>query len=167
MKPQNLMIQFVVLLVMAITSRDANAATIWSTGGATCTPVSYTGYNVSAGAVTAGAGTTVTLYCAVGKSETTAGAYNKIEIIHKGTTSGTTVNIQADLIRLDRSTGTETVLATVTGGSSATVISSSAYYLTTNAFDWNTYFYYVKVRLTSGVVAGQLQTLYGVSLLWI
>jgi len=62
----------------------AEAATAWSANGASCVPVvGATGVQVAAGAVTAGAGVTVTLYCAITRTDL-VGAFRSIEITYKG-----------------------------------------------------------------------------------
>jgi hypothetical protein len=54
-------------------------ADAWSTNAAACVPVSQSGLFVTAGAVTAQPGSTVTLYCGIPPAAL-AGAFNTIEI---------------------------------------------------------------------------------------
>ena len=68
---------------MGFHSPMALAATAWSTNAAACVPVSAAGVSIAAGAVTAKAGTTVTLYCAVTQGALTGG-FDSIEITYKG-----------------------------------------------------------------------------------
>ena len=64
------------------TARAADT-TAWSTNAAACVPVSGSSLFVTAGAVTAGAGVTATLYCGITRSALSAG-FNQIEITYKG-----------------------------------------------------------------------------------
>ena len=52
---------------MGYSSMAQADVTVWSTNAAACVPVSASGLVVTAGAVTAGSGNTLTLYCGVTK----------------------------------------------------------------------------------------------------
>lgn len=80
---QSMRLMGVVLIAatwMGIHSSTARAdVTTWSTNAAACVPVSSSGLYITAGAVTAGAGVTFTLYCGITKSAL-AGGFDSIEI---------------------------------------------------------------------------------------
>jgi hypothetical protein len=70
---------------MGVPSSTARADTnVWSTNAASCVPESTSGLSVAAGAVTAAAGATVTLYCGITNADLGAGGFNVIEIVYKG-----------------------------------------------------------------------------------
>ena len=69
MQSMRLMGALIAATWMGFHSSTARAdVTTWSTNAAACVPVSASGVFVTAGAVTAGAGVTVTLYCGLTKS---------------------------------------------------------------------------------------------------
>jgi hypothetical protein len=97
----------VVTTCMGVHPSKAEAATAWSTNGADCVPVGTFGVHVAAGAVTAGGGATVTLYCAITR-DALVGAFRNIEITYRGV-AGTTVFTSSQLIQKSKATGAETV----------------------------------------------------------
>jgi hypothetical protein len=156
----------------------ADGATAWSTNAAACVPVSASGYSVTAGAVTAGAGVTVTLYCGITRAALTGGFAN-IQITHKGgagvvtggvgTTGARAVIparglVTAELIEMSKATGDENVRCGVQPKGSTTIKTESNLCSNSSQIDFNNNFYYVRIVLRSGIVAGQLETVYGSAL---
>jgi hypothetical protein len=160
--------------------------TVWSTNAAACVPLSASGVFVTAGAVTAGAGVTVTLYCGITRSALSAG-FNRIEITYKGgvfvsppvqglsaeSSSGDVTPMAAvilggaaatsELIRVSKETGAETVNCAVQAKGSSAI--TTDYSLCRNSeVDFNQNFYYLRIVLRSGITTGQQETVYGSSL---
>ena len=142
-------------------SSNAEAATAWSANGAGCVPVGTSGVHVAAGAVTAGGGVTVTLYCKITR-DALVGAFRRIEITYKG---GVARNVftTSELIQMSKATGAETVRCGVRSTGSA-IITTQSNLCSNSNLDFNNNFYYVRIVLKSGIVVGQLQTIYGSSL---
>ena len=151
----------------------------WSTNAAACVPVSASGLSVTAGAVTAGGGVTATLYCGITKSAL-PGGFDTIEIIYKGG-AGLVGNapvsakkgvvaiprgagfVTSELIEMLKATGAETVKCGIKSKGSSTIVPQS--YLCENSeMDFEKKFYYLRIVLNSGLLAGQLVTIYGSSL---
>ena len=140
---------------------NAAALTTWSTNGAGCVPVGKFGVHVAGGAVTAGAGATVTLYCNIAPP---ALAVHDIEITYKGgAAQAQHVFTTSELIELSKTTGKETLKCGVQSKGSA-IIKSESNTCNNGEMDFNHNFYYVRIVLTSGIAIGKLQTIYGTSL---
>jgi hypothetical protein len=163
---------------MGFHSPVALAATAWSTNAASCVPVSAAGVSITAGAVTAKAGTTVTLYCDVTQGALT-GAFDSIEITYKGGVSvvsggGSTTRaaagpqfgafVTSELIEMSKASGTETVRCGIKPPGSTGIVTKSNVCENSN-LDFNNNFYYVRIVLRSGIIAGQQETVYGSSLI--
>jgi hypothetical protein len=155
----------------------------WSTNAAACVPVSASGLSVTAGAVTAGAGATVTLYCGIDKSP---GGFDTIEITYKGgaglgnasvggsnapvnvkrkgiAAAGSAGSVTSELIAMAKATGVETVRCGIQPSGSSGI--ASARNLCNNSeLDFQNNFYYLRIVLKSGILAGQVETVYGSSL---
>jgi hypothetical protein len=147
---------------MALHIPRAEAAAAWAVNGGSRVPVGTVGVNVAAGAVTAGAGATVTLYCAVNSQ---VPGFQAIEMTYKGP-SGSKMFTTAALIGMSKATGVETdpPLCTIRVKSSNTI--ATEYGLcNSSALDFVHNYYYIRIVLKSGIVAGQLQTVYGISLI--
>ncbi len=174
----------VVLVIAAWMGFQASAAqaagaTAWSTNAAACVPVSASGYSVTAGAVTAGGGVTVTLYCGITRAALTGGFAN-IELTYKGggrvvvgggtSTTGARAALPAgglltsELIEMSKATGDENVRCGIKAKGSATIKTESNLCSNSSNIDFNKNFYYVRIVLRSGIIAGQLGTIYGSSL---
>ena len=162
-------------------------ATVWSTNTAACVPVSPSGLHVTAGAVTAGAGSTVTLYCAITRAP---GNFRYIEITYRGggsvlpppldpqaaTAQASTSDINrmagliltkgfasSELIEMSKATGSETLKCGVQSkGSSA--IATDKQICNNSNLDFDQNLYYLRIVLKSGIAAGQDVTVYGSSL---
>ena len=148
---------------MGLEPSRAEAATAWSANGASCVPVvAATGVQVAAGAVTAGAGMTVTLYCAITRTDL-VGAFRSIEITYKGRVAAN-VATTSELIEMSKATGVETVRCGVRSKGSVGITSQHNLCENSSNLDFNNDFYYVRIVLKSGIIAGQLQTIYGTSL---
>ena len=158
-------------------------ATAWSTNAAACVPVSTSGLSVTAGAVTAGAGVTATLYCGITRSALSAG-FNHIELTYKGgglpplepqSAMAQTADVNriadlflrgfatAELIELSKATGAETVKCGVRSKSSS-VIATEKQICNNSSVDFNQNFYYLRIVIRSGFIGGQDVTIYGGSL---
>jgi hypothetical protein len=181
---QSMRLMGVVLIAAMWMGFHASAAradvTTWSTNAAACVPVSASGLYVTAGAVTAGAGVTVTLYCGITKSAL-AGAFDSIEITYKGGVSGgvltggvntTAVRVSiltggvvtSELIEMPKATGAETVKCGIQPkGSSA--IETDRNLCENSNVDFDKNFYYLRMVLKSGIITGQQETIYGSSLI--
>ncbi|WP_291691944.1 hypothetical protein [Bradyrhizobium sp.] len=161
-------------------------ATAWSTNAASCVPVSETGLTITAGAVTAGAGTTVTLYCGITRAALTGG-FDSIEITYKGgigivvgnagaadaaggaeERTGAIIPIGSSLtsefIEMSKATGNETVKCGIQAKNSSTV-TTERNLCENSVVDFNTNLYYLRIVLRSGIVAGQQRTVFGSSLI--
>lgn len=152
--------------------------TVWSTNAAACVPVSAAGLVVTAGAVTAGSGNTVTLYCGVTKHP---GGFAYIEITYKGggplVITGEALSTQqaqlvnplfsgvatSQLIEMSRQTGVETVKCGVQSKGSVQIATERNICNNSN-LDFEKNFYYLRINLRSGLLAGQDFTVYGSSL---
>lgn len=152
----------VVAILIGFHSSKAAAATAWSANGASCVPVGTFGVHVAAGAVTAGAGVTVTLYCAITK-DALGGAFREIEITYKGRAAAK-VFTTSEFIEMSKATGVETVRCGIQSKGSAVITTQTNLCNNSTNLDFNNDFYYVRVVLKSGNFVGQLQTIYGVSL---
>jgi hypothetical protein len=154
--------------------------TVWSINAAACVPVSASGLIVTAGAVTAGAGNTVTLYCGITQSAL-AGAFVSIEITYKGGGFGGIITgglnttaarvspltggvATSELIEMSKQTGAETVKCGVQSKGSLQ-IATERNLCNNSELDFEKNFYYVRIILKSGLITGQDQTVYGTSLI--
>ena len=168
--------------------------TVWSTNAAACVPVSAFGLHVTAGAVTAGAGVTVTLYCGITKSAL-SGGFNRIEITYKGggfvlppigraqSSTGQTstaqdstadVNTMAAVVLTGGVVTAEVIEMSKATGSEAvkcgiqskgsSVIATEAQVCNNSNVNFDQNFYYVRVVLKSGIATLQQETIYGISL---
>jgi len=142
-------------------SSKAEAATAWSAIAAGCVPVGTFGVNVAAGAVIAGGGTTVTLYCSILRNALT-GSFNHIEITYKGR-GAPDVSTTSELIQMSKATGVETVMCGIRGMGSDSITTQSNI-CENSGLDFDNNFVYVRIVLKSGIAILQLQTIYGVSL---
>jgi hypothetical protein len=166
---------------MGICSSTAQAEhlTVWSTNAAACVPVSTFGLTVTDGAVTAGAGVTVTLYCGITRAALTGG-FDSIEITYKGGAAIIVVggakskpvipepgSVTSALIEMSKATGnenSEAKCAIQPNGSS--VVTSESGLCNNSILDFNNNFYYVRIVLKSGLIAAaQTMTVFGVSLI--
>lgn len=153
-------------------------ATSWSTNAAACVPINASGLIVTGGAVTEGAGTTATLYCGITRSAL-AGAFDSIEITYKGGESviigGANAApavvlpqlkglVASELIEISKATGEETVKCGIQPPGSSAITTKSMLCNNSNV-DFNNNFYYLRIVLQSGILAGQLETVYGSSLI--
>jgi hypothetical protein len=169
----------VVAAWMGLDPSAARAATAWSTNAAACVPLSTSGLSVSAGAVTAGSGITVTLYCGITRGAL-PGAFGRIELTYKGGAGviaqpsnkalkvkkaaiQTKGRITSELVEMSKATGAETVKCAIQAKGSA-AIKTEENLCNNSELDFNNNFYYVRISLTSGVLAGHLMTVYGSSL---
>jgi hypothetical protein len=150
----------VVATWMSFHSFKAEAATGWSANGASCVPVETVGVHIAGGAVTAGAGVTITLYCQI--ANVLAGAVREIEITYKGGVARK-VFTTSELVEMSKATGVETIKCAVQSTHSATITTKSSL-CNDGHLDFNNNFYYVRIVLKSGSTIGKLQTLYGSSL---
>jgi predicted hotdog family 3-hydroxylacyl-ACP dehydratase len=157
-----LVLVLVAAACLGLFSAKIDAATAWSANVAGCVPVGTAGIHITAGAVTAGAGTTVTLHCAITRAALVAG-FKQIEITYKGKVAAN-VFTTAELIEMLKATGAEKVRCGVKGDSSVTIKSKSNICENSTNIDFNNNFYYVRIVLKSGNIVGQLQTIYGTSL---
>jgi hypothetical protein len=166
---------------MGFHSSTARAdVTTWSTNAAACVPVSASGVFVTAGAVTAGAGDTVTLYCGITKSSL-PGAFDTIEITYKGGGLGGVITggvdttaarlsiltggvVTSELIEMPKATGAETVKCGIQSKGSPAIATERNLCENSNV-DFDKNFYYVRIVLKSGIIAGQQETVYGSSLI--
>jgi hypothetical protein len=169
-------------------------ATAWSTDAAACVPVSTSGLTITAGAVTAGAGATVTLYCGITRAALTGG-FDSIEITYKGSPGIVLGNANAGNATVgEASTATagsaeERTAAIIPAGSSLTseliemskatgnetvkcgiqaknapTVTSELNLCENSVVDFNRNFYYVRIVLRSGIIALQQRTVFGSSL---
>jgi hypothetical protein len=156
-------------------------ATAWSTNAASCVPVSETGRTVSAGAVTASAGNTITLHCGITR-EALTGGFDSIEITYEGGVGVIVVGaakaaedrtgaigpvgslLTSELIEMPKATGQETVKCGIQAKSSLGV-ATEVNLCENSVVDFNKNFYYVRIVLRSGIIAGQQRTVYGSSLI--
>jgi hypothetical protein len=140
----------------------SNILTAWSTNGASCVADKAPGVSVAAGAVTAGGGITITLYCSITHAPT--GAFDSIEITYKGAANKfQRVATSAELIEMSKATGAETLKCGFQGRGSSTIITQGGL-CSSSELNFNSNIYYVRIVLKSGIAVGQLQTVYGTSL---
>jgi hypothetical protein len=146
------------------TGSASSPFTIWSANGASFLPDSKSVvnnfYSTGVGTVAGGAQVTVTLYAPVTMLPPNTG-FSALLVVNSGRTAPN-VNTKAQLVKMSRATGAETTIAAVTCSSSASVHTSVTSFSAT--FDPDTFFYYVRVTLRSGIAVPQLQVLYGVAL---
>jgi len=165
---------------MGFYSSTARAdVTTWSTNAAACVPVGSSGLYVTAGAVSAGAGVTVTLYCGITKSAL-AGAFDSIEITYKGGDGGVIIGgvnttavrvsiltgglVTSELIEMPKATGAETVKCGIQPKGSSTIVTERNLCENSNV-DFDKNLYYLRMVLKSGIITGQQETIYGSSLI--
>jgi hypothetical protein len=172
---------------MGFQSSTAQAdATAWSTNAASCVPSGTSGLFVTAGAVTAGAGATVTLYCGITRSALSVG-FNQIEITYKGSgilppvsnataqTPTSDLNTMAaailargvvtsELIEMSKATGQETVKCGIQSKGSSAAIVTEKQICENSEVDFNNHFYYLRIVVKSGLTTLQQETIYGSSL---
>jgi hypothetical protein len=139
--------------------------TIWSANGASFVPdsksVANNSYSTGVGSVAGGAQVTVTLYAPVTLLPPNTG-FSSILVINSGRTA-TNVNTRAELVKMSRSTGAESIIAAVTATSSSSVHTTPSPGFSA-PFEQDKFLYYVRVTLRSGIAVTQLQVLYGVAL---
>jgi hypothetical protein len=152
----------VVVTWIGVYSSNAEAATAWSANGAGCVPVVTSGVHVTAGAVTAGASVTVTLYCGITRAAL-VGGFRRIEITYKGRVAAR-VFTTSEFIQMSKATGVETVRCGVKSTGSDAIKTQSNLCENSTNLDFDNNFYYVRIVLKSGIIVGQLQTIYGSSL---
>jgi hypothetical protein len=175
---------FVAAMLTGFQSSTARAdATAWMTSAAACVPVNSPGLIVMGGAVSVGGGSTVTLYCNV---PVLAGAFDAIEITYRAggviqptplarsqSAAGDVNSIErvilvggvfSELIEISKTTGAETTKCGVYPQGSATVASQKNLCSSPNV-DFNKNFYYVRIVLKSGIIAGSQEAVYGTSLI--
>ena len=163
---RKLILGLVVVASLAAFSTSARASpfTIWSANGASFLPdsksVANNRYSTGLGTIAGGAQVTVTLYAPVTMLPPNTG-FTALLVVNSGRTAPN-VNTKAELVKMSRSTGAETIIATVTASSSTSVHTTSTSFSAT--FEPDNFFYYVRVTLKSGIVVSQLQVLYGVAL---
>jgi hypothetical protein len=156
-------------------------ATAWSTNAASCVPVNESGRNITAGSVTAGAGTTVTLYCGITRAALTGG-FDSIEITYEGGVGVVVIGaanateertgaigpagslLTSELIEMPKATGQETVKCGIQAKSSLGV-TTEVNLCENSVVDFNKNFYYLRIVLRSGIIAGQDRTVFGSSLI--
>ncbi len=166
----------------------ADDVTIWSTSATACAAVSPSGPSVTPGAVTAAAGVTVTLHCAITSNP---GQFNTIEITYMGggfvlpplsraeTSTGQSstgdVNTMAavilrggvatsEFVEISKATGAETGLKCGIQSKGSSTIATERNLCENSAVDFNRNFYYLRIVLKSGITTGGQMTVYGSSL---
>lgn len=154
----------------------AHAYSLWSTSAVGCVPVSASGLVVTAGAVTATVGNTVTLYC--GGPTSIGRPVTHIEISYKG--GGTPEPTEArdtqaaarldqffrgiataEFIEVSKETGAETSKCAVQSNGSFQIATDAGKCSETGSIpniDKN--FYYVRIMVKSGLFAGQDMSVY-------
>lgn len=163
--------------------------TVWSTSATACVPVNTSGLSVTPVAVTAAAGVTVTLNCAI---TTKPGDFNSIEITYMGggfvlpplaraqtSTSQSSTDdlntmaavilrgglVTSELVETSKATGVETVSKCgIQSKGSSTIATEVALCQGSSTIDFNKNFYSLRIILKSGLIAGSLMTVYGSSL---
>jgi hypothetical protein len=154
-------------------------ADAWSTNAAACVPVSQSGLFVTAGAVTAQPGSTVTLYCGIPPAAL-AGAFNTIEITYEGgagVVAGGGTNapqvpvlpnfagrVSAELIEMSKATGDEAPAKCGIVPKGSASIATARQICENSNVDFNNNFYYLRIIVKSGIIAFQQMTVYGSSL---
>ena len=167
----------------------ADDTTAWSTSATACVPVNTSGLSVTPVAVTAAAGVTVTLNCAI---TTRPGGFNSIEITYMGggfvlppllaraqssTSQSSTddVNTMAlvilrggvvtsELVETSKATGVETANKCVIQAKGSPTIATEVNGCSNSAMDFNKNFYSLRIVLKSGITTGSQMTVYGSSL---
>ena len=167
----------------------ADDTTAWSTSATACVPVNTSGLSVTPVAVTAAAGVTVTLNCAI---TTRPGGFNSIEITYMGggfvlppigraqssTSQSSTddVNTMAlvilrggvvtsELVETSKATGVETAnKCGIQAKGSSTIATEVALCQGSSTMDFNKNFYSLRIVLKSGITTGSQMTVYGSSL---
>jgi hypothetical protein len=155
--------------------------TAWSTNAAACVPVSQSGLLVTAGAVTAQAGSTVTLYCGITSVALAHQGFDSIEITYEGGTGvvaggGTNAPqvtvpprsgglVSAELIEMSKATGAEAPECGIEPKASATIATARMICENSSSVDFNNNFYYLRIIVKSGIAAFQQMTVYGSSLI--
>jgi hypothetical protein len=158
----------------------AEAGVTWSTNAAACVPVSESGLSVTAGAVTALGGSTVTLYCGITPAAL-ARASDSIEITYKGgagVVSGganappvtaplpqSTGSVSADLIEMPKLTGAEAPIKCGIKPQGSATIATARQFCEESEVDFSKNFYYLRIIVKSGTIAFQQMTVYGSSLI--
>ena len=156
--------------------------TLWSTSAVGCVPVSASGLIVTAGAVTATAGNTVTLYCGGPATESDI-RFNvsHIEITYKGggiaeptealdTQAAARLGqffrgiATAELIEVSKETGAETTKCAVQSNGSFQTATDAGKCSDLWVPNFPKNFYYVRIMVRSGLFAGQDMSVYGTSL---
>jgi hypothetical protein len=181
MQSMRLMGVLIAATCMGFHSSTARAdVTTWSTNAAACVPVSASGVFVTAGAVTAGGGVTVTLYCGITKSSL-PGSFDTIELTYKGGGFGGVITggvdttaarasiliggvVTSELIEMPKATGAETVKCGIQSKGSPAVATERNLCENSNV-DFEKNFYYLRIVLKSGIITGQQETVYGSSLI--
>jgi hypothetical protein len=163
--------------------------TVWSTSATACVPVNTSGLSVTPVAVTAAAGVTVTLNCAI---TTKPGDFNSIEITYMGggfvlpplaraqsstrQTSTEDVNaiaavilrggiVTSELVETSKATGAETISKCgIQSKGSSTITTEVNLCQGSSIIDFNKNFYSLRIVLKSGITTGSQMTVYGSSL---
>lgn len=163
---------FVTATLLAIVSfagsNTAHAAgTYWSAAAATCVPgdpaIQSDRYLVQAGKVqhTASSVDLVTLYCPVERN-TGADDPNRLYMTWNDSSSAPGANVKAQLIRMSKTTGALTTIATLDSNSSGTgLIYGSVGF--TEALNWGQNYYYVRVDLDRNNTS-EIEQFFGVEL---
>jgi len=154
--------------------------TAWSTNAAACVPVSQSGLSVTAGAVTALGGSTVTLYCGITPAAL-AGAFDSIEITYEGGAGIVlgggnappvtpplpqfTGSVSAELIEMPKLTGAEAPTKCGIQPKGSATIATARQICENSNVDFNKNFYYLRIVVKSGIIAFQQMTVYGSSLI--
>lgn len=164
------LMSLVVVLGICASARIAESAnTIWSASASSCTPgqAPSSSYSVVNGALRV-IGQAQIFFCPIHHElRQSNGTSNTLTLTYKGNAFYCTgfcpqvpYNTRAILVEMSRSTGAETVVATVSSTSSAAVQSLNTSFSYTFDFDAN--LYYVRLEV-NGVVANP-QDVYGVAL---
>jgi hypothetical protein len=163
-----------------------------STSATACVPVSTAGLSVTPVAVTAAAGVTVTLNCAI--TTKPGSAFNSIEITYMGggfvlpplpraqssTSQSSTDDLNtmaavilrggfvlSELVETSKATGVETAnKCGIQPKGSPTIATEIALCQGSSTIDFNKNFYSLRITLKSGLTAGSLMTVYGTSLVF-
>jgi hypothetical protein len=152
-------------------SASADPLTAWSMNASSCTPAlpSATAYSVSGGAIIS-VSLNSTFYCSIPYNlRQSHGTSNTLLLTYKGNSNYTGCTgicpaqkwITASVIALSRTTGTESVVATLISATSATVATQGLRF--TYAFDFDANFYYVVLK-ASGDGGTYTQYAYGVAI---
>jgi hypothetical protein len=153
--------------VLVLASATSEAVT-WSINGSGCTPAPLSLHNnsffVQGGAVVVHFDSTAIFNCPI--TERVPFDPVQLSVVNRGQTApGSAAGTVATLIAVDRNTGLETTVTTVTASSLGSVrTTDSPFFSSTHVFNREANFYYVRVTMTSGSLPNQEHVLYGVFL---